>query len=350
MKFPRAAPLAPVCLLLALATCQAPDKPATADPTAERHLRNLRQLTFGGENAEAYFSSDGQRLIFQATREGGQCDQIFVMGADGSGITRVSSGKGRTTCAYFLKDGRQFVYASTHLGSENCPPRPDYSRGYVWALYPDYDIFLSDFNQQLTRLTDTPGYDAEATLSPDGKKIVFTSTRDGDLELYSMNTDGSGVQRLTHTLGYDGGAFYSPDSRKIVYRASHPTDEAAKAKYLDLLSRNLIEPRQLDIFVMNADGSGRVQVTRNGAANFCPFFHPDGRRIIFASNLGDPKGRNFDLYLVDIDGSNLEQVTFNETFDGFPMFSPDGKKLVFASNRYGKARGETNVFIADWVE
>ncbi len=346
MKFTWTARLAPLCLLPALVACQALDEPESAEP----RLRNLRQLTFGGENAEAYFSSDGQRLIFQATRDGGQCDQIFVMGTDGSGITRVSSGKGRTTCAYFLKDGQQFVYASTHLGSESCPPRPDFSRGYVWAVYPDYDIFLSDFNQGLTRLTDTAGYDAEATLSPDGEKIVFTSMRDGDLELYSMNTDGSGVQRLTHTLGYDGGAFYSPDSQKIVYRASHPTDEAAKTKYRDLLSRNLIEPSQLDIFVMNADGTDRVQVTRNGAANFCPFFHPDGRRIIFASNLGDPRGRNFDLYLIDIDGTNLEQVTFDETFDGFPMFSPDGKQLVFASNRHGKVRGETNVFIADWVE
>ena len=346
MRFPWAARMAPLCLLPALAACQAPDEPENP----ERRLRNLRQLTFGGENAEAYFSFDSKRLIFQATRDGGQCDQIFVMGTDGSGITRVSTGKGRTTCAYFLKDGQQFVYASTHLGSENCPPRPDFSRGYVWAVYPDYDIFLSDFNQHLTRLTDTPGYDAEATLSPDGKKIVFTSMRDGDLDLYSMNIDGSGIQRLTDTLGYDGGAFYSPDGRKIVYRASHPTDETAKAKYTDLLSRNLIEPNQLDIFVMNADGSGRVQVTRNDAANFCPFFHPDGRRIIFASNLGDPRGRNFDLYLIDIDGTNLEQVTFDETFDGFPMFSPDGRQLVFASNRHGKARGETNVFIADWVE
>ena len=346
MKIPWAARLALVCLLPALAGCQAPEEPESA----ERRLRNLRQLTFGGENAEAYFSFDGKRLIFQATRDGGQCDQIFVMGADGSGITRVSSGKGRTTCAYFLKDGQRFVYASTHLGSDSCPPRPDFSRGYVWAVYPDYDLFLSDFNQRLTRLTDTPGYDAEATLSPDGEKIVFTSMRDGDLDLYSMNIDGSGVQRLTHTLGYDGGAFYSPDGRKIVYRASHPTDEAAKSKYTNLLSRNLIEPNQLDIFVMNADGSGRVQVTDNGAANFCPFFHPDGRRIIFASNLGDPRGRNFDLYLIDIDGTNLEQVTFDETFDGFPMFSPDGKQLVFASNRHGKVRGETNVFIADWVE
>ncbi len=350
MKFHWVERMALACLLPALVACQAPDEPATADATAERHLSNLRQLTFGGENAEAYFSFDGQRLIFQATRDGGRCDQIFVMGTDGSGITRVSSGKGRTTCAYFLKDGRQFVYGSTHLGSEDCPPRPDFSQGYVWPVYPDYDIFLSDFNQALTRLTDSPGYDAEATLSPDGERIVFTSMRDGDLDLYSMNIDGSGVQRLTDTLGYDGGAFYSPDGRKIVYRASHPTDEAAKAKYTDLLSRNLIQPSQLDIFVMNADGSGRVQVTRNGAANFCPFFHPDGRRIIFASNLGDPRGRNFDLYLIDIDGTNLEQVTFDETFDGFPMFSPDGKQLVFASNRHGKVRGETNIFIADWVE
>ena len=339
--------LLPVSLLLGLAACQqAPDGPATG----ERHLRNLRQLTFGGENAEAYFSYGGRRLIFQATRDGALCDQIFVMDTDGSGITRVSTGKGRTTCPYFLKDGQHFVYASTHLGSESCPPRPDFSQGYVWAIYPDYDIFLSDFKQNLTQLTDTPGYDAEATLSPDGERVVFTSMRDGDLELYSMNTDGSGVQRLTHTLGYDGGAFFSPDGRRIVYRASHPADDESKAEYRELLARNLIEPSQLDIFVMNTDGSERVQVTRNGAANFCPFFHPDGRRIIFASNLGDPKGRNFDLYLIDIDGTNLEQVTLDKSFDGFPMFSPDGKQLVFASNRHGKVRGETNIFIADWVE
>jgi TolB protein len=319
-------------------------------PTAEKHLRNLRQLTSGGENAEAYFSFDGKKLIFQSTRDGWLCDQIYTMNTDGSGAQRVSTGKGRTTCGYFLKDGKSFLYSSTHLGSPECPPKPDYSRGYVWPIDKNFDIFLSDFKGKLIRLTDTPGYDAEATVSPDGKKIVFTSVRDGDLELYSMNVDGTGVQRLTHRVGYDGGAFFSPDGRKIVYRGSYPADEKAEAHYKALLAENLVEPRQLDLYVMNADGSNPVRVTNNHAANFCPFFHPDGKRIIFASNVGDPKGRNFDLYIVNLDGTGMEQITFNETFDGFPMFSPDGKRLVFASNRNGSQPGETNVFIAEWQE
>ncbi|HEU0005492.1 MAG TPA: hypothetical protein VFS12_05815 [Terriglobia bacterium] len=319
-------------------------------PNDEKHLKNLRQLTSGGENAEAYFSFDGKKLIFQSTRTGWPCDQIYVMNIDGSSVQQVSTGKGRTTCAYFLKDGKRFLYSSTHLGSAECPPKPDYSRGYVWPIDKNFDIFLSDFKGKLTRLTETPGYDAEATVSPDGKKIVFTSVRDGDLELYSMNIDGTGVRRLTHRVGYDGGAFFSHDGRKIVYRASYPADEKAKARYQALLAEHLVEPRQLDLYVMDADGSNPVQVTNNRAANFCPFFHPDGKRIIFASNVSDPKGRNFDLYIVNLDGTGLEQITFNETFDGFPMFSPDGKRLAFASNRNARQPGETNVFIGEWQE
>jgi TolB protein len=317
---------------------------------AEPHLRNLRQLTFGGENAEAYFSFDGKKLIFQSTREGWPCDQIYSMNLDGGALRRVSIGKGRTTCAYFLPDGERFIYSSTHLGGDACPPKPDYSRGYVWSIDKNYDLFLSDAEGNLRRLTETPGYDAEATVSPDGKKIVFTSVRDGDLEIYTMNIDGSRVRRLTHRVGYDGGAFFSPDSQKIVYRASYPHDDTAKARYQALLAEHLVEPRQLDLFVVNADGSNALRVTNNGAANFCPFFHPSGKKIIFASNLGDPKGRNFDLYLVNVDGSGLEQITFDPTFDGFPMFSPDGRKLVFASNRNAKQPGETNILIADWAE
>ena len=316
----------------------------------EKHLKNLRQLTFGGENAEAYFSFEGKKLIFQSTRDMWPCDQIYTMNTDGSDVRRVSSGKGRTTCAYFLRDGRRFIYSSTQLGGEACPPKPDYSRGYVWPLDKDYDIFLSDFSGKLKRLTKTPGYDAEATIAPDGKRIVFTSIRDGDLELYSMKTDGTDVRRLTRTPGYDGGAFFSPDSKTIVYRAHHPADEKSMARYKQLLAQNLIEPRELELFIMSADGSKSRQITQNHAANFCPFFHPGGKKIIFSSNVNDPKGRNFDLFLINLDGSGLEQVTFNETFDGFPMFSPDGRKLVFASNRNGKVQGETNIFMADWVE
>jgi len=314
----------------------------------ESHLSNLRQLSFGGENAEAYFSFDGKRLTFQSTRDALGCDQIFVMSVDGSKVQMVSSGKGRTTCSYFLPDGKSILYATTELGGDACPPKPDYSRGYVWALYGNYDIVVRELaSGKTTRLTSTPGYDAEATIAPNGKQIVFTSVRDGDLDLYSMKLDGTDVRRLTNEPGYDGGAFYSPDSKTIVYRASRPTGDAL-ARYKELLGNGLIEPRSLEIWVMNADGSNKRQVTNNGAANFAPYFTPDGKQIIFSSNMSDPKGRNFDLYLVNVDGSGLERVTYNDTFDGFPMFSPDGKKLVFASNRAAAKTGDTNIFIADW--
>ncbi len=332
--------------------------PSTSSETAddplrlpeEKHLRNIRQLTFGGENAEAYFSADGKKLIFQSTRTGHDCDQIYEMNADGSGVRMVSTGRGRTTCAYILPAARRIIYSSTHLASPDCPPRPDYSRGYVWALYPGFDIFsAAPDGSDLKRITTTPGYDAEATVAPNGKKIVFTSVRDGDLDIYTMDPDGRNVKRLTTEVGYDGGPFFSYDSQWIVYRAHHPKTEREIADYRALLKENLIRPTALEIWVMKADGSSKRQVTDNGKANFAPFFFPDGKRIIFASNMNDPRGRNFDLYAINVAGTGLEQITHNSTFDGFPMFSPDGKKLVFASNRNAKAEGETNVFIADWV-
>lgn len=325
--------------------------PAAVVAPAEKHLVNITQLTFGGENAEAYFSADGQRLIFQSTRDAHACDQIFTMNVDGSNVKMVSTGTGRTTCSYFFPNLGRILYSSTHLGSKECPPRPDFSQGYVWAIYPTYDIFTARPNgSELKQLTQTTGYDAEATISTSGKKIVFTSTRDGDLDIYSMDANGRNVRRLTNEIGYDGGPFYSRDGKQIVYRAYHPQNEKDKTDYLKLLKANLIRPTTLEIWVMNADGSNKRQITRNGKANFAPYFFPDGKRIIFASNMDDPKGRNFDLYVVNVDGSGLERITDNETFDGFPMFSPDGKKLVFASNRNAKERGETNVFIADWVD
>ncbi|HET9595375.1 MAG TPA: hypothetical protein VFP65_07330 [Anaeromyxobacteraceae bacterium] len=358
------ASLAAVALALACASTSSsspnttPTSNSTASPNPsrgplelpeERHLRNVRQLTFGGENAEAYFSFDGKQLILQSTRNGGECDQEYVMGADGSAPRLVSTGQGRVTCGYFFPDGSRILYSSTHALAPGCPPKPDMSQGYVWALY-DYQIYTARPDGSDVRpLAPGPRYNAEATISRDGW-IVFTSTRDGDLDLYKMRLDGSGLVRLTSTLGYDGGAFFSADGKRIVYRASRPKDGAEADTYRELLARKLVRPTQLEIWVMNADGSGQRQVTRLGAASFAPFFHPDGRRIIFASNVGDPKGRNFDLWLVNDDGSGLERVTWNETFDGFPMFSPDGKKLVFASNRNGSRPGETNVFIADWVE
>ena len=325
--------------------------PAITAMPAEKHLSNITQLTFGGENAEAYFSADGRRLIFQSTREGHGCDQIYTMNVDGSNVKMISTGSGRTTCSYFFPNLGRILYSSTHLGNKDCPPRPDFSQGYVWAVYPTYDIFTARPNgSELKQLTNSPGYDAEATISTSGKNIVFTSTRDGDLDIYSMDANGRNVRRLTNEIGYDGGPFYSRDGRQIVYRAYHPQTEKEKADYLNLLKSNLIRPTTLELWVMNADGANKRQITRNGKANFAPYFFPDGKRIIFASNMDDPKGRNFDLYTINVDGSGLERITDNDTFDGFPMFSPDGKKLVFASNRNAKERGETNVFIADWVE
>jgi TolB protein len=316
----------------------------------ETHLANIRQLTFGGQNAEAYFSPDGRQLIFQRTEAEGGCDQEYIINIDGSGLHRVSNGKGRTTCGYFYAGGSRILYSSTaHLG-DACPPNPDMSKGYVWPI-PDFDIYTSKPDgSDLRRLTDSPGYDAEATLSPDGKTIVFTSTRDGDLDIYTMDVDGSNVRRLTNTVGYDGGPFFSPDNTMIVYRASRPESAEEEADYKKLLADGLVRPTHLEIWVMNADGSNQHQVTSLGAANFAPYFHPDGHRIIFASNHLNPTSRNFDLFLVNLDGTGVVQVTTDTDFDGFPMFSPDGRHLVFASNRYGSVPGETNIFVADWIE
>jgi Tol biopolymer transport system component len=335
-----------VCLAVLVGAAQSPAGPAGT----ERHLANIRQLTFGGENAEAYFSDDGRRLIYQSTRAAYPCDQIYTTHVDGTAERRVSTGTGRTTCGYFYPGGRQILFASTHESAAACPPRPSYARGYVWPLYAGYDIYRAEQDgSQLTPLTRTPGYDAEATVAPDGL-IVFTSVRDGDMEIYSMRADGSDVKRLTNRPGPDGGPFFSWDGKSIVFRARPLEPGTELDEYRSLLKEELWRPTGLELFVMDRDGGNLRQVTRIGGANFAPSWHPNGKRLIFASNQHDPKGRNFDLYLVNLDGSGLERVTFNETFDGFPMFSPDGKRLVFASNRKAKIEGETNVFIADWVD
>lgn len=317
----------------------------------ETHLKNIKQLTFGGENAECYFSSDGTKFSFQSTRGDQKCDQIYIMKTDGSGQELVSTGKGRTTCSYYLPDNKTILFASTHLADENCPPNPDFSKGYVWALYDSYDIFTADENGNiLNRLTTEKGYDAEATVSPVGDKIVFTSTRNGDIDIYTMNIDGTDVRQITNETGYDGGPFFSYDGTKIVYRRTSFQDESEIENYKELLAQGLIRPSKLEIWIMNADGSGKTQITNNGAANFAPFWFPDSKRILFCSNVEDGKGRNFDIYMINTDGSGLEKITNYGEFDGFPMFSPDGKKLVFCSNRNGSVKGETNVFICDWVD
>jgi Tol biopolymer transport system component len=292
----------------------------------EKHLRNLKQLTFGGENAEAYFSADGKQLIFQSTRDGRGCDQIYSMNIDGSNIKMISNGEGRTTCSYIFPGSKRVLYSSTYLADKQCPPRPDFSQGYVWAVYPGFDIFTAKPDgSDIKQLTNTPGYDAETTITLDGKKLVFTSMRNGDLDIYSMDADGRNVKQLTNELGYDGGPFWSYDGKQIVYRANHPETEKQKSDYLNLLKQNLIRPTTLEIWVMNADGSNKRQVTHNGKANFGPYFFPDGKRVIFASNMDDPKGRNFDLYKINLDGSGLERLLSTTRLTAFQCFPLMGR-------------------------
>lgn len=325
----------------------------------ERRLKNVRPLTFGGDNAEAYFSPDGSKLTLQVTNPElkANCDQIFMLDLknltnSSKDLQLISTGKGRTTCSYFMPDGQHILFASTHEAHENCPEPPKSYKGrYVWAIYPDFDIYVADLKGNIVKkLTNTPGYDAEAVVSPDGKKILFTSMRNGDLDLYTMDIDGSNVKQITHELGYDGGAFFSHDSKKIVFRASRPKTPQAIQEYKELLSQNLVAPTEMEIFICNVDGSNMRQVTHLGKANWAPFFHPSDKKIIFSSNHHSKKGYDFQLFMIDINGENLEQITYQSEFNAFPMFSPDGKKLVFSSNRNQSKPRETNVFIADWVE
>ncbi|HEV8548604.1 MAG TPA: M20/M25/M40 family metallo-hydrolase, partial [Polyangiaceae bacterium] len=319
----------------------------------EKHFTDLRQLTFEGENAEAYWSFDGQSLTMQSQLPGQGCDRIYRMSVLDGSNTRVpvSSGQGATTCSYFLPGDSQEIYASTHLGGAACPPKPDHGKGYVWPLYEDYDIFKTNPGGALTRLTDTKGYDAEGTVCAKDGSILFTSVRDGDLELYRMDADGKNVRRLTHTLGYDGGGFFNSDCTRIVWRAARPKPGPELEDYQALLAQHLVRPTKLEIYVANADGSDATQLTYLDAASFAPFFHPSGKRVLFASNYGDPKGREFDIWAVDDTGTRLERITRAPGFDGFPMFSPDGSQLAFSSNRNTPPGShDTHVFLAHWAE
>jgi len=314
----------------------------------EKRLKNIRQLTFDGKNAEAYFSFDGTKLIFQATRNGFQCDQIFLMNVDGSDIRLVSIGKGQTTCAYFFPGDNEILYSSTHPTGPDCPPSRPRGERFIWPLHP-FEIFTAKTDgKDLKQLTFTGDYNAEATVSKDGR-IVFTSLREGDLDVYVMDRDGSRMKRLTHQKGYDGGPFFSGDGKMIVYRAYHPKETKELEEYERNIAKRQVVGGRLELFVMNSDGSDQRQITNNRASNFCPFFHPNGRKIVFSSNLHQPGGHGFNLYLIDIDGTGLERITFHSGFDAFPMFSPDGKRLVFISNRNAKQPGEFNIFMADWV-
>jgi len=311
------------------------------------HLANVRQLTSGGQNAEAYWSPDGQRLIFQSTRQPYDCDQIFIMNADGSDPHLVSSGKGRTTCGYFLRDGKHIVYASTHEAADACPKPPDRSKGYLWGVFAGYDIFLAtDTGQILKQLTNAPGYDAEATVNWKKDKIVYTSLASGDLDLWTMRPDGSHKKRMTTSLGYDGGAVFSRDGKKLVWRANYPATPETMARYKELLAENLTAPMKMELVVADADGRHARTITQFGCASFAPTFTPDGKQILFASNKNNCDGRKFELFQINLDGSGLEQVTNFGGFTSFPEFSPDGKKLVFCSDRDAKQRYEFNIFTA----
>jgi TolB protein len=317
-----------------------------APEPGETHLANIRQLTFGGENAEAYFSADGKRLTFQGKSGAQRCDQQYVMNVDGSHVRRISNGQGKTTCGYFFDGDRKVFFGSTHGSDTTCPPKPDPSKGYVWGLDP-YDIYTVNADGSgMKRLTNYGVYTAEGTLSPDGQTIAFTSLKDGDLDIYTMRVDGTNLKRLTTAPGYDGGPFWSHDGKRIVYRSWHPSDTAL-ANYQDLLRQRLVRPNRMEIWIMNADGTNQHRITNLGGANFAPFFTPDDKRIIFSSNHRNPRSRNFELFLVNDDGSNLEAVTNHAEFDGFPMFSPDGRKLVWSSGRSSK-EGDLNLFVADW--
>ena len=317
----------------------------------EVHLSNVRQLTSGGENAEAYWAFDGSQLIYQARKPGAECDQIYVLDPESGDTRMVSTGEGRTTCSYFYPSGNEILYSSTHHHNAACPPNPDFSMGYVWPVYETYDVFASNLDGSgLRQLTTEEGYDAEATFSPAGDRIVFTSARDGDLELYSMAPDGSDVIRLTDRPGYDGGAFYSPDGSKIIWRAHYPGEGPELEDYRRLLSQGLLRPGELEIYIMDADGSNQRQLTQLGGANFAPYWHPSGGKIVFSSNHHDPDGRDFEIYMINLDGSGLTRITYSEGFDGFPVFSPDGQHLVFGSNRNNGGTSDTNVFIGEWIE
>jgi TolB protein len=319
----------------------------------ETHLQNVRQLTFGGENAEAYWSFDNTMLTFQHTDKprGLMCDQIFTINPADTSKQLISTGKGRTTCSFFMPGDSQIIYASTHLSADSCPAEPVHVHGkYLWPIYSSYEIFIADRKGNIIRqLTKNNFYDAEAVLSPKGDKILFTSDRSGDLELYTMNLDGSNVKQITNELGYDGGANFSPDGSQIIWRASHFDADSERVEYKDNLKKHLVSPMKMELFIANADGSNRKQLTALGGANWAPGFDPSGKKVIFSSN-HVTKAIPFNLYMINTDGTKLEQITHDKVFDAFPMFSYDGKKLVWCSNRHNGGTRETNIFVADWKE
>ena len=274
------------------------------------------------------------------------------MNADGSEQRLVSTGKGRTTCGYFLKDNKHIVYASTHEAAEACPAPPDRSKGYVWAVFPSYDIFLADDDGKIEKkLTDAPGYDAEATVNFKTGKIVYTSMACGDLELWTMKPDGGGKKQLTRREGYDGGAFYSRDGKRMVWRATDPANPKVMERYKDLLKENLTEPMKMEMFIGDAGGGNVKQLTNFGCASFAPTFTPDGKRIIFASNKHNCDGRKFEL-LHDQPGRHRARAGDQlRRLHLVPRVLAGRQEACVCQRLEGaKSRYEFNIFVADWVD
>jgi len=318
-------------------------------------IENVKQLSFQGDNGEAYFNSDDSKVIFQSKRNNNNCDKLYIVDINGNNLTEFVANDGAFTCAYFSLDDRYIFFSSTmHLGSE-CPeiykdPNP---RKYIWPLR-DYEIFRYD-NGAVKQLTNYSGYNAETTTHPFEEKVIFTSLRDGDINLFEMDYNGENVKQITSEYGYDGGAFYSPNGENIVWRAWYPTSDEEISMWKNNLAKKFIESVPLDIYVAKNDGSEKQRLTSNGATNWAPSWHPDGKHIVFSSNMDDWRedynayGSNFELYMINIATKTLTRLTNNDTFDSFSVFSKNGKKIVFSSNRDAENPRNTNIFIADIV-
>jgi Tol biopolymer transport system component len=341
-------------IILLLNSCGVIDEPKQRNVRkaqlyyGEDHLTKVTQLTFTGENTQASFSPDNKNIIFQSTRNRLRCDAIFRMHSDGSDISQISSGKGIASSAVISPDNNSIIYSSTQKVDYQCPSKPEYSKAYSWLLYSSYDLFKDELTGGSDeRIIKSSSYDGGAVYSPKGDKIIFSSGRTGDLELYIANSDGNNVKQLTNIDGYDGDAVFSRDGKYIVWRASRPKGNDLH-DYRYQLSQGIIKEGKFEIFMMKLAGGKPIQLTNNGATNFSPSFDPNSNNIIFSSNMSQKDGRNYDIYTLNLKTRKLERITYYSGFDGYPVFSSDGKKLLFTSSRNFRYKAEKNIFIVNW--